>query len=172
MLPTTITSAELRRLTGYSKAAITELEQSGVIKRAAVDTWPIETVTKIVGHLRERKPAGGEFRDRYEKAKALREERKAALEAKELCLVSDLTTMQEVMTALIFAGLDAVAARLYPHDRVARRRVLEEFTIMKDMMATAFGKLADDPMADPVSLMPTNISEIRARLFPGRPTAA
>lgn len=168
MLPKTITTAELRSLTGYSKAGIVELEQSGVIKRDAVDKWPIEMVTKVVARLRERKPAVSDERARWETARALREERKAALEARELCLMSDFETTQQTMTALVFAALDAVGARLHPHDRAARLRLTEEHTIMKAQVAGAFGKLADDLTADPVSLMPTNIPEIRQRLF-GRP---
>ncbi len=123
---------------------------------------------RLVRFLLDRKPLGSDFKNRYDKAKALREERKAALEARELCLMSDFTTTQQTMTALVFAGLDAAAARLNPHDREARKRDEEEHTILKACVADAFKRLADDLTADPVSLMPTDISAIRQRLF-GRP---
>jgi hypothetical protein len=123
---------------------------------------------RLVRHLLERKPLGSDFRNRYDKAKALREERRAALEARELCLMSDFTTTQSVMTGLVFAGLDAAASRLHPTDRAARKRVEEEFTILKACVSEAFKRLADDLTADPVSLMPTDIPAIRQRLF-GRP---
>jgi hypothetical protein len=123
---------------------------------------------RLVRHLMNRKQTGGGFRDRYDKAKALSAERKLALEARELCPMSDFTTSQETMTALVFAGLDAAAARMHPFDRAARLRAEEEHTILKACVAEAFGKLADDLTADPVSLMPTNIAAIRQRLF-GRP---
>jgi hypothetical protein len=124
---------------------------------------------RLVRFLLDRKPPSNSSRDRFEKARMLREERKAALEARELCLMSDYTTTQHTMTALVFAGLDATASRLHPTDRAARKRVEEEFTILKECVSTAFQRLADDLTADPVSLMPTDISAIRQRLF-GRPT--
>jgi hypothetical protein len=123
---------------------------------------------RLVRHLLDRKPPANNSRDRFEKARMLREERKAALEARELCLMSDFTTTQSVMTGLVFAGLDATASRLHPTDRAGRRRVEEEFTILKACVSEAFKRLADDLTADPVSLMPTNIADIRQRLF-GRP---
>jgi hypothetical protein len=124
---------------------------------------------RLVRHLMDRKQTGGgAYRDRYSKARMLREERKAALEARELCLMSDFTTTQHTMTALVFAGLDATASRLHPTDRKARLRVEEEFTILKACVSEAFTRLADDLTADPVSLMPTDIPAIRQRLF-GRP---
>lgn len=123
---------------------------------------------RLVRYLMDRKPPGNDFRNRYDKAKALREERKAALEAGELCLMSDYTTTQQTMTALVFSGLDALVSRLHPHDRAARLRLTEEHTILKACVSEAFKRLADDLTADPVSLMPTDIPAIRQRLF-GRP---
>jgi hypothetical protein len=151
-----------------SREQITRLEKQGVIERRAGGGFDQdECRVRYLRHLRERRPPG-EFRNRFEAAKALREERKVALEGRALCLMSDFTTSQETMTALVFAGLDAAAARLHPHDRKARLRVEEEHTILKQQVSTAFGRLADDLTADPVSLMPTDIGAIRQRLF-GRP---
>jgi hypothetical protein len=165
----TASTDELRRLTGLSKSGITTFEQAGIIKRSAVNTWPMpDTLVALVTHLRTRKPAISDDHARWERARALREERKAALEARELCWMSDFTTSQSVMTGLVFAGLDATASRLHPTDRAARKRVEEEFTILKACVSTAFQRLADDLTADPVSLMPTDIAAIRQRLF-GRP---
>jgi len=174
MLPTTITTAELRKLTGYAKSSITELQQTGIIERVGPDTWPIETVATLIAHLRTRRPAVSDDRARWEKARAIREERKVALEGRELCLMSDFATTQETMTALVFAAMDAAATRLHPHDRAERRRVEQEFTIAKECVSTAFRRLADDLTADPVSLMPSgpDIAAIRARLFPGGPATA
>jgi hypothetical protein len=86
MLPATITSEELRRLTNYSKAQLVELEQGGIIERAAKNTWPIETVTKIVARLRERgqRPVDDDC-SRFEASRAAREKLKLMKEAGEVC---------------------------------------------------------------------------------------
>ena len=69
-LPTTITTAELCRATGYSKAAITAFEQAGTIRRDAVNEWPFDTILKVITHLRERRSVVSDDRSRWEKAKA------------------------------------------------------------------------------------------------------
>jgi hypothetical protein len=92
----------------------------------------------------DRKPVGGDYRNRYEKAKAIREERKVALEERELCPMSHFTAAQDAMTAMVFAALDAAAARLHPHDLAERRRVNQEHTILKECVSIGFRKLADD----------------------------
>jgi hypothetical protein len=151
---------------GITRETVGRYVESGVFeRRSSGDFDQTACRLRLVRFLMDRKPPGSDFRDRYDKAKALREERKAALEARELCLMSDFTTTQETMTALVFAGLDATASRLHPTDRAARRRVEEEFTILKACVSEAFRKLADDLTADPVSLMPTDIGAIRQRLF-------
>jgi hypothetical protein len=43
---------------------------------------------------------------------------------------------------------------------------------MKECMSIAFGRLADDLTADPVTLMPNDIAAIRARLFPNEAVKA
>jgi hypothetical protein len=75
MLPASISTSELRALTCYSKAAIVDLEQQGVIRRAAKDSWPMpETIVKIIGHLREkiwRGAASADARLKEARAKAI-----------------------------------------------------------------------------------------------------
>jgi hypothetical protein len=152
-----------------SREQIQRLEKQGVIERLPTGNFDLDASrVRVLRHLRERK-SPGEFRNRYEAAKAIREERKVALEGRELCLMSDFATTQETMTALVFAAMDAAATRLHPHDRAERRRVEQEFTIAKECVSVAFRRLADDLSADPVSLMPSgpDIAAIRARLFGG-----
>ena len=95
MLPKTINTAELMKLVGLAKSSLTELAQAGVISQSARNTWPIDTVTKLAGHWRERgrREAVDDDRQRFERARAEREEMKALKEAGKLCWVDDLDAM-------------------------------------------------------------------------------
>jgi hypothetical protein len=163
---TVVTATDLAAHLFCSREAVARFEKQHVLERLPAGGYDLdECRRRVLEHLRQRKPQG-EYRDRYQKAHALREERKAALEARELCLMSDFETAQDTMTALMFAALDAAAVRLHPRDIEARRRVQQEHTILKECMSIAFSRLADDLTADPVTLMPNDIAAIRARLFP------
>ena len=108
MLPTEITSAELQALSGYAKASLTELEQAGVIKRDAKNVWPIDTVTKLIVHLRERgrRPADDD-RSRFEKMRAAREELKLKKELGEVVFTTDFV---EACDQLVFCGSEPAGA--------------------------------------------------------------
>jgi hypothetical protein len=168
---TVVTATDLAAHMFCSREQIARLEKQHVLERLSGGYDLDDCRRRVLEHLRQRKPQG-EYRDRYQKARALREERKAALEANELCLMSDFETAQDTMTALMFSALDAVVVRLYPRDAEGRRRVHQEHTIMKECMSIAFGRLADDLTADPVTLMPNDIAAIRARLFPNEAVKA
>lgn len=153
---------------GITRETVGRFVDQGVFeRRPSGDFDQTACRLRLVRYLMDRKQQapGNNFRNRYDKAKALAAERKLALEARELVPMSDFETTQQTMTALVFAALDACAARQHPHDRAARLRVTEEHTILKAQVSEAFGRLAGDLTADPISLMPTNISAIRQRLF-------
>jgi len=135
-LPEQINSAELQRLTGYGHAAITKFEQDGIIKRSAKDTWPLDTVTKLIAHLRERRPALSEERLRFEKARADRERLKVMKESKEVVPASDLDALILFVVGKLLPFLGGLPARIAGHDMVLRRKaeaiVFEEQTKMAD----------------------------------------
>ncbi len=55
MLPTTITTSELRRLTNFSAAALVDFAQRGIIRRAGKNRWAMpDTMVRLVAHLRDR----------------------------------------------------------------------------------------------------------------------
>jgi hypothetical protein len=122
MLPTRITSKELQQLTGYSKAAIIKFEQDGLIARSSKNDWPLETVTKLFAHLRERKPVVSEERVRFEKARADRERLKVMRESKEVVPASDLEAMLFFFTGKLLPFLGGLPARIAGQDLELRRR--------------------------------------------------
>jgi hypothetical protein len=92
MLPKEITSEELRRLTNYGKATITELEQAGVISRTAKDTWPFpETVTAVIAHLRSKRPQLSDEQKAYHAARAKSAQVKLAQELGKLGSVGEMS---------------------------------------------------------------------------------
>jgi hypothetical protein len=126
MLPKTINTSELRALTGYSAAGITELVQSGLISRSAKDTWAFpSTVLKIVGHLRERgrREAVADDRSRFERARAQREEMKAMKEAGKLCPVSDLEQLADFTATSWKQALREVTIQIAGANLAERTRI-------------------------------------------------
>ena len=109
-LPSTISSRELCELSGYSAPALVDLEKSGVIARSAKDTWPIETVTKIVSHLRERKRGRSEAENRLIEARAKQLELRTLREAGDLVP----TAAVENYTRMAFGRIVAECAALPP----------------------------------------------------------
>jgi len=128
MLPSTIDTVTLRKLTGYSKAAITDLENAHVIKREATNAWPIDTVTKIIAYLRDRvrRNAVSDERSRWERARAQREEMRVRREAGDLCRVSDFDAVLEELGHAILARLQTLPARIGGNDRALRERAQTE----------------------------------------------
>ena len=143
MLPTTITTEELRRLTGYAKSSIVALEQEGVIARTAKDTWAIETVPTLIAHLRERKPVVSTDRSRFEKARAEREELKAKKLAGELCPVSEFHDCWVLMFGAILSRLVALPARC-TRDLALRKRIEEEVNNLRHEVSDEFQRRADE----------------------------
>jgi phage terminase Nu1 subunit (DNA packaging protein) len=122
MLPKSVTSKELYELTGYSKAAIIKFEQDGLIARSNKNDWPLETLTKLFTHLRERKPLVSEERVRFEKARADRERLRVMRESKEVVPASDLEAMLYFFTGKLLPFLGGLPARIAGQDMEVRRR--------------------------------------------------
>jgi phage terminase Nu1 subunit (DNA packaging protein) len=112
MLPKTVTTNELVKLSGYAKSSITELQQRGIIERVGPDTWAIETVTAIIAHLRERKPIVSNEREKFERARAQREQMKAELMAGTLCRTRDFGEAIDDVFGFLIPRLVALPARV------------------------------------------------------------
>lgn len=110
-LPTTMTTQELCAATGYSAPALVDLEKSGVIAREAKDTWPFETVRKIISHLRERKPQLSEEQKAYHAARADRERLKYAQEVGKLGSTEEMIDALSMFTGWYVATLELSQAR-------------------------------------------------------------
>ncbi len=83
-----ISTAELRKLTGYSDSAVAEMKARGHIVSAATGKWePVSTLAAMVRKLRE-KDAGATDRQRRNKAAADKEEALALRARSEVCLMS------------------------------------------------------------------------------------
>ena len=127
MLPKTINTAELMKLVGLAKSSLTELAQAGVISQSARNTWPIDTVTKLAGDWRERgrREAVDDDRQRFERARAEREEMKALKEAGKLCWVDDLDAMVHFTASAWLGALRGAVVDIAGRDLTERARVEE-----------------------------------------------
>jgi hypothetical protein len=144
MLPTTITSEELRRLTNYSKAQLVELEQAGIIERAAKNTWSIGTVTKIVARLRERgrRPVDDD-RARFEAARAGREKLKLMKECNEVVYLREFKLAVDAVAFSVLTRLSPLSARIGERDLALRKRVDDEVRSAQALMSQDMKALAD-----------------------------
>jgi phage terminase Nu1 subunit (DNA packaging protein) len=142
MLPETASTDELRRLTGLSKSGITTFEQQGIIRRSAVNAWPMpDTLVALVTHLRTRKPASSDDRSRWEKARAEREELRNRREARELVKFSDFREAWDEVNGQMLMRLDALPARV-TRDLALRRKWQEEIRQLRNEVADYFRKRA------------------------------
>src|ERR1700730_17832682 len=132
MLPKTISTEELRLLTKYAKASITELEQAGVIKRDAPNACPLpDTLAKLVKHLRERvrRTAVSDDKRTWERARAAREKLRLMKESREVCYTHEFDEFVLAVYAAHVKHYGAVAARLGGRDLALRRRAEQELAI-------------------------------------------
>jgi hypothetical protein len=125
MLPKTVTTSELCKLSGYAKSSITALQQAGVIERVGPDAWSIETLTAIIAHLRERKPVTSNEPEKFERARAQREQMKAEREAGNSIPLSTFKALTDQAAFTSLKWIDAIPARLAGQDLPLRRRTQE-----------------------------------------------
>ena len=145
MLPTTITSEELRRLTSYSKAQLVELEQAGIIERAAKNTWSIGTVTKIVARLRERgrRPVDDD-RARFEAARAAREELRLKKECNEVVYRREFDQLVDAVAFAVLKHYSPLPSRIGGRDLELRRRCEIEVRIAQQGLSDEMKRMADN----------------------------
>jgi phage terminase Nu1 subunit (DNA packaging protein) len=130
-LPKTISTIELQSLTGLSKSGVTKFEQQGVIKRSAVNEWPMpDTLVALVTHVRERKPVVSTERQNFERARAQREQMKAEQMAGQLCRVSDFSEAIDDVFGFLIPRLDALPSRV-TRDLDLRRQWNEEIRMLR-----------------------------------------
>ena len=133
-------------MTGYSKAQLVEIEQGGVIKRDAKNTWPtIETVAAIVARLRERgKRPADDDRSRFEKMRAAREELKLKKELAEVVYTTDFVEASDQLVYVVLNRLSPLPAQIGGQDLKLRRLVEDKLGIARDGMSRDMLKLAEE----------------------------
>lgn len=143
-LPKTISTHELQSLTGLSKSGITKFEQEGVIKRSAVNEWPLpDTLVALVGHLRERKPVVSTERQNFERARAQREEMKAKLMSGQLCWTRDFSEAIDDVYGYLIPRLVALPSRV-TRDLALRKKWDEEIRMLRTEVSDYCKKRADE----------------------------
>jgi hypothetical protein len=91
---TMATTAEILLLADFSKQRLSQLEQAGVVKRAAKDSWPLAaTIKALFADARQRSQEYSEAKTRFETIKADREKLKLMKEAKEVVPASDIEAL-------------------------------------------------------------------------------
>ncbi len=137
MLPTSISTGELRKLTGYSKAAVVGFEQAGIITRSGRDAWPMPaTLVQLTAHLRDRHAHRSSADEQWRLARA----RGAELRNQErLGLLAPTSFLEQILDQCLgylrsdFSGLPATFTR----DAKERRR-------LDDLLRKCLERLADE----------------------------
>jgi phage terminase Nu1 subunit (DNA packaging protein) len=143
-LPKTISTIELQSLTGLSKSGVTKFEQQGVIKRSAVNEWPMpDTLVALVTHLRERRPVVSTERQNFERARAQREQMKAELLSGTLCRTSDFGESIDDVFGFLIPRLDALPSRV-TRDLELRKKWNEEIRMLRTEVSEYCRKRANE----------------------------
>lgn len=110
-----------------SREQVAKLEKQAVITRLPDGSGfdLDESRRRYIHHLRERKPAGGRSRERYEAARAAREQMKAEQMAGQLCRTSDFGEAIDDVFGFLIPRLDALPSRV-TRDLNLRRQWNEE----------------------------------------------
>jgi hypothetical protein len=144
MLPKTISTEELRLLTKYAKASITELEQAGVIKRDGPNAWPLpDTLAKLVTYLRERvrRTAVSDDKRTWEKARAAREKLRLMKESREVCFVKEFMEFVDAVYGAHVKHYGPVAARIGQRDVALRRLAEKELAVAQQGLSNEMKRL-------------------------------
>jgi hypothetical protein len=106
-----------------SRETVARLEKTGVFERRPGGGFDLgQCRLRYLRHLRERRPPG-EFRNRFEEARALREERRLAIEAGKLVPLSDFQAFVDQVAHVVMVHIEAIAAKVAGSDLALRRRI-------------------------------------------------
>jgi hypothetical protein len=94
--------------------------------------------------LRKRCPAVSDERNRWEAARAKREEVKALRQAGQLCWVSEFKELTDSVAASALVHLGAIAPRVAPRDLELRKRIEAGVREAQNGMAADMRRLGDD----------------------------
>ncbi len=134
MLPATITTAELRRLTGFSAPALVDLERRGVIRRAAKNSWPIETLPLLVRHLRDRHAHRNIADEQWRAARAAGQELRNQERLGQLTPSVFLLNILDELVGQLRAEFSSLPA-MYSRDVMERRK-------LDDLLRAVLGRLS------------------------------
>jgi hypothetical protein len=108
----TLTTSELREIVGVAQPMIVHLEQRGIIKRSAKNTWPAEeTLRRLLQHYRRAAgrhtgPKGNLLEARLKDIRVRTSQR-----LQQLVPVAGVLQFHELMTARVLAELSELPAR-------------------------------------------------------------
>jgi hypothetical protein len=132
---TKATTGEICRLAGISKQHLGRLEREGVVQQTARDQWPlVETINKLFNHARTRNEAALAAKQRYEEARAQREETRARQAAGELCNRTNFEAAYAELSGRLFSRIDGLPAA-YTRDLNERRRLQDHINRLRNEFA-------------------------------------
>jgi hypothetical protein len=121
---TIATTAEILLLADFSKQRLSQLEQAGVVKRAAKDSWPLATTIKaLFADARQRSQEYSEANAKLENLKVAREKLKLAKESRDVVPASDIETLLIFFTGRLLPFLSAFPIHVAGPDLALRRKV-------------------------------------------------
>lgn len=128
-----------------SREQVAKLENQAVITRLPDGSGfdLDESRRRYIHHLRERKPAGGRSRERYEAARAQREQMKAQLMAGRLCWTSDFAEATDDVFGFLIPRLDALPSRI-TRDLDLRKKWNEEIRQLRTEVSEYCRKRASE----------------------------
>ena len=128
-----------------SREQVAKLEKQAIITRLPDGSGfnLDDSRRRYIHHLRERKPAGGRSRERYEAARAQREQMRAALMAGELCRTSDFGEAIDDVFGFLIPRLDGLPGRI-TRDLDLRKKWNEEIRQLRTEVADYCKKRANE----------------------------
>jgi hypothetical protein len=111
---TMVTTAEILLLADFSKQRLSQLEQAGVVKRAAKDAWVLApTIRALFADARQRSQEYSQAKTKFETIKAEREQLKLKREAHDLAPVAETTASLSQFAMWVVAELESMPAAIF-----------------------------------------------------------
>lgn len=136
---TECSTAELMRVVGLSKGRLSQLESSGIIKRADRDRWHLAaTVKALLADAHQRSAQYSETKAKLERIKWEREQIKLEQLKGRLCWYSDLEQLGDFSAAAWLQALREATIEIAGRDLTERARVEEILGQAQDRVSQKF----------------------------------
>ena len=141
---TTVTTAEICLLAGFSKQHLGKLEAGGIVKRAGRDQWPLVlTMRAIFADARERSAAYSEAKIHLDKLRAAREELKLKKECHEVVYRREFEEGIDGVAYVVLKHLSPLPARLGGRNLAERKRIDAELRLAQTAMCDELKAMAE-----------------------------